>query len=249
MAEVEAAALDASGIDKSFGATRVLHDVTVRVAPGEVRALLGENGAGKSTLIKIIAGVLQPDRGRIVVGTAGGPFHDPHDAERHGVATQHQELAVIPGCLGAALMGGVAAGAATDLESWAADVVTVARTFTPDPAAADRFDALHAVYRDTYTALETRFTDLAAFSPPRCEPEMTHTAPRNAGVEFSATMSRIRGQLRPRTAFGHEGRLSTRRTRWPSTCCSSTTEGRRRLPMMSRWTSGSPRRSRRTSGS
>jgi ABC-type sugar transport system ATPase subunit len=62
-----------------------------------VRALLGENGAGKSTLIKIIAGVIQPDSGTVTVGGAVGPFSDPHDAERHGVATQHQELAVAPG--------------------------------------------------------------------------------------------------------------------------------------------------------
>jgi ABC-type sugar transport system ATPase subunit len=75
----------------------VLRQVSVRVAPGEVRALLGENGAGKSTLIRIIAGVTQPDAGTVRVGRAVGPFSDPHQAERHGVATQHQELAVVPG--------------------------------------------------------------------------------------------------------------------------------------------------------
>jgi ABC-type sugar transport system ATPase subunit len=97
LADFEMAALDASAIEKSFGVVRVLHDVSVRVAPGEVRALLGENGAGKSTLIRIIAGVIQPDSGTLTVGGAVGPFTDPHDAERHGVATQHQELAVVPG--------------------------------------------------------------------------------------------------------------------------------------------------------
>jgi ABC-type sugar transport system ATPase subunit len=97
VAEVEESALEASDIDKSFGASRVLRGVSVRVAAGEVRALLGENGAGKSTLIRIIAGVIQPDAGMITVGRAAGPFSDPHQAERHGVATQHQELAVVPG--------------------------------------------------------------------------------------------------------------------------------------------------------
>ena len=91
------AALDASAIDKSFGVSRVLHDVNVRVASGEVRALLGENGAGKSTLIRIIAGVLRPDAGTVAVGGSVGPFSDPHIAERNGVATLHQELAVVPG--------------------------------------------------------------------------------------------------------------------------------------------------------
>jgi ABC-type sugar transport system ATPase subunit len=96
LADVEAA-LDASAIDKSFGVSRVLHDVNVRIAPGEVRALLGENGAGKSTLIRIIAGVLRPDAGTVAVGGSVGPFSDPHVAERNGVATLHQELAVVPG--------------------------------------------------------------------------------------------------------------------------------------------------------
>ncbi len=97
VAEVGAAALDATAIEKSFGASRVLRDVSVRIAPGEVHALLGENGAGKSTLIRIIAGALQPDSGTVTVGEAIGPFSSPHDAERNGVATQHQELAVVPG--------------------------------------------------------------------------------------------------------------------------------------------------------
>ncbi len=38
-----------SGIEKAFGPLRVLHGVTLTVAPGEVHGLLGENGAGKST--------------------------------------------------------------------------------------------------------------------------------------------------------------------------------------------------------
>ena len=57
------AALDAPAIDKSFGMSRVLHDVNMRIAPGKC-ALLGENGAGKSTLIRIIAGVYDPTPAR-----------------------------------------------------------------------------------------------------------------------------------------------------------------------------------------
>ena len=77
LAEVEAAALDASAIEKSFGESRVLRDVSVRVAPGEVHALLGENGAGKSTLIRIIAGALRPDAGTVKVGGRGRSVQRP----------------------------------------------------------------------------------------------------------------------------------------------------------------------------
>ena len=97
VADVEVAALDVAGIDKSFGTTRALDGVSLRIAAGEVHALLGENGAGKSTLIKIIAGALRADGGSIAVGASVGPFSDPHDAERQGVAALHQELAVVPG--------------------------------------------------------------------------------------------------------------------------------------------------------
>lgn len=45
------------GIDKSFGAVQVLHDVSFDVHPGEVTALVGDNGAGKSTLVKCIGGI------------------------------------------------------------------------------------------------------------------------------------------------------------------------------------------------
>ncbi|HRE00004.1 MAG TPA: ATP-binding cassette domain-containing protein, partial [Ilumatobacteraceae bacterium] len=57
--------LAARGLTKSYGSVTVLDHVDLTLAPGEVRALLGENGAGKSTLIKILSGVEQPTRGTI----------------------------------------------------------------------------------------------------------------------------------------------------------------------------------------
>lgn len=53
----------------SFGDTRVLHDVTWRIAPGERTGILGRNGAGKSTLLGLIAGTVKPTDGRVKRGS------------------------------------------------------------------------------------------------------------------------------------------------------------------------------------
>jgi len=88
--------LEMVGVEKSFGATRALDGVDFAVRPGEVHALIGENGAGKSTLMKVLAGVHQPDAGRMQIGGAEYRPADPADARRHGVAMIFQELALAP---------------------------------------------------------------------------------------------------------------------------------------------------------
>jgi ABC-type Fe3+/spermidine/putrescine transport system ATPase subunit len=69
--------LDVSGVEKSYGATKVLHGVDLSVDNGEIVALLGPSGSGKTTLLSLVAGFIQPDAGRIRIGgkdTAGlGP--------------------------------------------------------------------------------------------------------------------------------------------------------------------------------
>lgn len=57
--------LDAHGVGHSFGDTRVLQDVSLRVRPGEMVALCGPNGAGKSTLLAAMAGDFVPEEGQI----------------------------------------------------------------------------------------------------------------------------------------------------------------------------------------
>ena len=84
------------GVRKSFGATAALAGVDLRVAGGEVLALVGENGAGKSTLMKVLAGVVRPDAGAMLLD--GRPYEprSPRDARAAGVAMIHQELALAP---------------------------------------------------------------------------------------------------------------------------------------------------------
>jgi branched-chain amino acid transport system ATP-binding protein len=59
--------LDLAHVAKSFGGLHVLDDVTFSAPTGAVTALIGPNGAGKSTLVNIIAGVLRPDAGQVVL--------------------------------------------------------------------------------------------------------------------------------------------------------------------------------------
>ncbi|MFV8380463.1 sugar ABC transporter ATP-binding protein [Corynebacterium hindlerae] len=83
-------------ISKSFGPVTVINGVSLDVRPGQVQALLGENGAGKSTLIKMMAGVYQPDSGRIIVDDKEVHLPTTKSAENLGIATIHQELNLVP---------------------------------------------------------------------------------------------------------------------------------------------------------
>jgi iron complex transport system ATP-binding protein len=56
-----------TNVDASRGGRRVLDDVSARIAPGRVVAVIGPNGAGKSTLLAVCAGLLRPDRGKVLL--------------------------------------------------------------------------------------------------------------------------------------------------------------------------------------
>jgi len=88
--------LEANGVAKAYGGVIALRGRDFSVAPGTVHALLGENGAGKSTLVKILAGVIQPDRGSIALDGRSVRFASTADAARHGVAVVSQELNLFP---------------------------------------------------------------------------------------------------------------------------------------------------------
>jgi len=54
----------AEGLRHSFGSVRALDDVSFSLRPGQTLAVFGPNGAGKTTLLKVLAGLIQPQRGR-----------------------------------------------------------------------------------------------------------------------------------------------------------------------------------------
>ena len=65
------------GVSKRYGGVRALEEADLAVDAGRIHAILGENGAGKSTLIKIMAGVVRPDDGRIALDGRGGHLRSP----------------------------------------------------------------------------------------------------------------------------------------------------------------------------
>src|SRR4051812_32362799 len=74
-------ALALTGLTKTFGAKRAVDDLSLHVRQGELYGLLGPNGAGKTTTLRMVAGLLKPDGGRIeVLGTDA--LADPAAAKR-----------------------------------------------------------------------------------------------------------------------------------------------------------------------
>ncbi|HEV7307167.1 sugar ABC transporter ATP-binding protein [Ensifer sp.] len=84
------------GISKRYGGVRALENADLSVRAGAIHAVLGENGAGKSTLIKIMAGVVGPDEGKMTLDGQPVAFASPAAANAAGIACVFQELSLIP---------------------------------------------------------------------------------------------------------------------------------------------------------
>ena len=82
-------------ISIAFPGVKALQQVSFRLFPGEVHALMGENGAGKSTLIKALTGVYPIDSGTISVAGRDVAFAGPAQAQAAGIATVYQEVNLV----------------------------------------------------------------------------------------------------------------------------------------------------------
>ncbi len=92
-----AMALETFGLTKRFGAFTALDNVTMKVAPGTVHALLGENGAGKSTLVKCIAGFHRAEAGSVMTDGREQDIANPVVARALGIGMVYQHFTLAPG--------------------------------------------------------------------------------------------------------------------------------------------------------
>jgi simple sugar transport system ATP-binding protein len=86
--------LELADISKQYPAVKANDRVSLRVAPGQIHAVLGENGAGKSTLMKIIYGAVQADEGRILWDGREVQIRNPQEARRLGIAMVFQHFSL-----------------------------------------------------------------------------------------------------------------------------------------------------------
>ncbi|MFQ1001700.1 ABC transporter ATP-binding protein [Modestobacter sp. SSW1-42] len=85
-------AVELRGITKRFPGVVANKDIELRVARGEVHAIVGENGAGKSTLMKTLYGMHRPDEGEILIDGRPVTFRSPADAIAAGIGMVHQHF-------------------------------------------------------------------------------------------------------------------------------------------------------------
>jgi ABC-type dipeptide/oligopeptide/nickel transport system ATPase component len=87
------AELQLRGINKSFGAVKVIHDVDLDIGDGEFVVFVGPSGCGKSTLLRTISGLEEPSAGQVLIGGEDVTDFDPSE---RGVAMVFQSYALYP---------------------------------------------------------------------------------------------------------------------------------------------------------
>ena len=94
--------LEMNHIEKDFFGNKVLKDVSIKVKPGEIVALIGENGAGKSTIMNILFGMpaIQQTggfKGSVLIDGEEVNIKSPIEAMKYGIGMVHQEFMLIDG--------------------------------------------------------------------------------------------------------------------------------------------------------
>ncbi|MGT2784715.1 ABC transporter ATP-binding protein [Streptococcus merionis] len=87
--------IEMRGITKKFGDFTANDNVNLNVRKGEIHALLGENGAGKSTLMNMLAGLLEPTSGEILINGKSVTIDSPSKASHLGIGMVHQHFMLV----------------------------------------------------------------------------------------------------------------------------------------------------------
>jgi len=83
-------------ITKRFGNLVANDNISINIKRGTIHSIIGENGAGKSTLMNILAGLIRPDEGEIIIGGKKWEFFSAKDANKAGIGMVHQEFMLYP---------------------------------------------------------------------------------------------------------------------------------------------------------
>lgn len=119
--------LTLDGIQCSYGGMRVLHDLSLRLAPGQVLGLLGRNGAGKTTTLKSIMGLVKPRGGSIRLDGRELTALRAHEIPRLGIAYVPQGRGLFPALTVAdnLRMGLLVRGHSAETLAWVLDLFPV----------------------------------------------------------------------------------------------------------------------------
>jgi len=88
--------LRAERVSCFFGSLRAVHEMSISIAPGELRALIGANGAGKTTFFNLLSGFVAPSSGRVVFNGLDITAHPPHERVSMGIARTFQITEIFP---------------------------------------------------------------------------------------------------------------------------------------------------------
>lgn len=89
--------VSAQGLRKGFGNKQIVNGIDLSVRRGEAVGLLGPNGAGKTTAFHLLAGLIKPDAGRIIIDQADVTEDPTYVRAQHGLAYLPQEMSIFRG--------------------------------------------------------------------------------------------------------------------------------------------------------